>query len=261
MKTKCGLIFLLLYVAFRSNAQVDPAFLKHLSEKGMKREHAAYLASLSTTPDSLHYLQAKFYLQYFNDALFSDHYLKSRSLFTKDSFAMNRADILYLKETPERQVAWFGATVPLESAHAGKAIGFAYLASVDPRKTSVSLLPQKLQAPFLEYRRAYEKKPVIAAALSAVVPGLGKLYIGRKKSFVNTLLTHAIYGAQSYESIKKLGIRNAFSILDLGFFSVFYLANVYGSYTDTRQVKKEKRKQFMINASDYYNMEYSSKLY
>jgi hypothetical protein len=260
-RSRAVLLFLFFVDLLCIRAQVDQAFLRYLSDQGFKREHKAYLSSLSCSADSLLYLEAKFDLQYFNDSAFYRSYISGKSLFDKDSNALALASVIYLKSKAERQSLWFNAINADGSSARVKTLGQVYRMSLDPLNADVKQLPEKLLPSFKKYRKAYGKNPVAAATLSALVPGLGKLYIGRKKSFLITLLSNAVYGVQSYESLHKFGIKNSFSILNLGFFSVFYLANIYGSYKDTKQVKKETRTQFLINASDYYHIEYSPQLY
>jgi hypothetical protein len=136
-----------------------------------------------------------------------------------------------------------------------------YLASKNPINIDVTLMPEELRDGFADYKKYYHKKPWVGAGLSTVVPGLGELYAGKKRAFVNTLLFHVMYGIQTYEAAHKLGIKNPFTIFSIGFYGVFYFANIYGGYFDVKQAKKEKRKQFLIDATNYYNLNYATKLY
>ncbi|HWY33422.1 MAG TPA: hypothetical protein VNX68_02175, partial [Nitrosopumilaceae archaeon] len=110
--------------------------------------------------------------------------------------------------------------------NSARAIHYTYLAGLDPRQADGALLPGKLFDDFSSYKKSYSKKPLVAGVLSMLVPGLGKLYIGKRKSFLNTLVINTVYGVQSYESIRKFGISNTFSLLNVGIFSVFYVANI-----------------------------------
>ena len=105
--------------------------------------------------------------------------------------------------------------------------------------TDETQIPKKLRGDFLKYKKYSHRSPLLAGALSAAVPGLGKLYAGRKHSFMITLLTNIANGVQAYESVDKLGIKHPFSIFSIGLFSVFYAANIYGSYHDMKEVKYE----------------------
>jgi hypothetical protein len=123
-------------------------------------------------------------------------------------------------------------------------------------KSYENQIPHALQIDFKDYQKYYKKKPLVAGLLSAAVPGLGKLYGGRSHQFFQTLLVNALYGLQTYELAKKLGPKNGFTIASLSVFSIFYFGQIYGSIKDTRIVKKEKRKQLIYNAKNYFDYYY-----
>lgn len=74
------------------------------------------------------------------------------------------------------------------------------------------------------------KKPILAAGLSTVVPGLGKMYCGNIKDGIIALVFVGINSFQSYRYFEKKGIKSVggwiFGSLGTG----FYLGNIYGSY-------------------------------
>jgi hypothetical protein len=261
----CGFKILFLFgllVCSKTEAQVDNSFLKHLSTHHLAKEHFAFLSGLSATSsaDSVNYLKAKYYLQYENDSLFLEAYGKSKSLFINDSNAFTAANIHFLTRSSALQEIWYGS-FPAQLTDKTQLVRNCYFASADPGNTDENSLPLKLQDDFLKLKKSQSKKPWVAGALSAAVPGLGKLYAGRKKSFYFTLLAHVAYGAQSYECVRKLGISHPFSIFSISLFSVFYAANIYGSYQDVKKVKKERRTQFLLNAQKYYYFNYGTSLY
>ena len=93
------------------------------------------------------------------------------------------------------------------------------------------------------------------------MPGLGKLYGKQPSSAFVTFFSHCIYAAQSIESIKKFGIKNGFSIFSVSFFSLFYMSNIYGSYHDLNQRKKQYKKQLLLDAEKYLHINYPADLY
>jgi TM2 domain-containing membrane protein YozV len=74
------------------------------------------------------------------------------------------------------------------------------------------------------------RSPLLAAAMSAVIPGAGKIYAGDLSSGVSTMLIVGALGAMTAESIVKLGIRDWRSISLASIFGLFYIGNIYGSY-------------------------------
>ncbi len=235
-----------------ANAQVDLLFMDHLSKNNLEKEQLAYIHELSgkVSSDTLSYLKAKYYLQYYNDSLFFSNYSASKKIFINDTLTFNKANIFFLNPVVTGQSKWFGSLENEKTSYLSKNISFVYSTGLSPLKCDANTLPVVLQKDFLKYKKSYNKKPFIGGALSAVIPG-------KKRSFVTTFLANVVYGIQSYESIDKLGIKNPFSIFTLSFFSVFYIANIYGSYHDVAQVKKDTKKQYLINAFNYYNFNYS----
>jgi TM2 domain-containing membrane protein YozV len=100
------------------------------------------------------------------------------------------------------------------------------------------------------------KSPLKAALLSALVPGLGKVYIGKTRIGFNAFIMNGVFAFQTYESIHKLGVKHPLSIINLLLSSFFYASNVYGSYRDAKYFKKEKLQQLNNDASNYYANEY-----
>lgn len=254
-------VFLIYFSVFSilAKAQINLSFVNYLSKNNLQREHLAYLNNLpnTTTPDSLFYLKTKYYLQYFNDTSFFYNYSNCKHLFASDSNAFNNANIFFLQRGTPEQSRWFGDHENQNRSFVSKSIYYVYTASISPLTISEINLPTSLQKDFSIYKKNYKKKPLMGAVLSAAVPGLGKLYVKKPRSFATTLFTHLIYGVESYESIKKLGIKNPYSIFSVSLFSVFYIANVYSGYRDVIQIKKETKRQFLLNAHNYYNFNYS----
>ena len=264
MKLKRFILFSFFsFFSLAAFAQIDLSFIDHLSKNHLKKEHLIYLNNLpaSTNSDSVCLLRSKYYLQYFSDSSFYHSYSNCSSLFRQDTTAFNRASILFLKPGNLHQKEWFASFPDENLSFITKNVRRVYLSTVSPLTTNLNDIPLTLQKDFLKYKKAYRKKPIVAAALSMAVPGLGKLYTGRTRSFITTLVTHVIYGIESYESIKKFGIKNGYSIFSLSVFGVFYAANIYGSYHDVSQLKKETRNQYLINANSYYNFNYYSDSY
>jgi len=255
------LVIYLCTIVFAINAQLDLSFYNYLDEHHFKREQETYINVLSntTSQDTLCYLKARFYFRYDNDSHFFENYTKCKTLFLSDTFVFTKATIHFLKSTNTiQQHLWFDNIDSSKISVSCKQLKQVYQASLSPLNFNINELPASLQNDFLKYKTNYKKKCFVAGGLSAILPGLGKLYTGRKKSFVITLITNGILAVQSYESVYRLGVLNPFSILSIGVFSVFYFANIYGSYYDVGQIKEETKTQFLINASDYFNTNYTS---
>ncbi|MFH0864979.1 MAG: hypothetical protein V1904_02205, partial [Bacteroidota bacterium] len=73
------------------------------------------------------------------------------------------------------------------------------------------------------------KSGLLAGCMSAVIPGLGKIYAGKTKQGLSSFLPVTLLGVQAYEAYRKTGVKSARFILSAGLFSVFYIGNIWGS--------------------------------
>lgn len=84
----------------------------------------------------------------------------------------------------------------------------------------------------------YKKKsPVLAAAMSAVIPGAGKVYAGDLRSGVSTFIIVGALGAIVAESAHKLGWNDWRTISLSSVLGLFYIGNIYGSAITVSVVK------------------------
>lgn len=92
------------------------------------------------------------------------------------------------------------------------------------------------------------KKPALAVALSAILPGSGKAYSRRwgdaAVSFI--FVTSSAYA--SYRAFKKKGIRSFNGWLFGGVALSFYSSNIYGSYKAARTYNDQVRHQYHQHA-------------
>ncbi len=75
-----------------------------------------------------------------------------------------------------------------------------------------------------------QKSPALAAGLSAVVPGLGKIYSGRKDEGIAAFMTVGVLAGFTAECWIKKGPTDWRTIVFGTLGSLFYLGNIYGSY-------------------------------
>jgi TM2 domain-containing membrane protein YozV len=236
------------------NAQVNLRFAKHLSDLNLRNEHLAYINSLPIHNDSTYYLKACYFLKYFNDTLFLTNYKASIALCHADTSLLKLASIHFLDEQLKfKSTRWFDQKSHIEYINSIEKFGIINSLCVNPNLRMNKELPEDLQPSFLNYKKVYNKKPLLAASISCLIPGLGKLYAGKKKAFVSTFLINAVFATQATESIIKAGVRHPLSIINIGAFSVFYLSNIYGSYKAVIQLRNERKQQFIFEATNFYN--------
>lgn len=82
----------------------------------------------------------------------------------------------------------------------------------------------------------------VAALLSGIVPGAGKVYAGRTGEGVASFLTVGSLAAITAENWNKHGLKDWRTIVAGGLCATFYLGNIYGSYISVSIEKDERTK-------------------
>ena len=99
-----------------------------------------------------------------------------------------------------------------------------------------------LQKAYRSLQAQKHKSPAVAAILSAVVPGLGRVYAGKTKQGIASFLPIALLTLQLQENVRKRGWKNPFTIFYSGLFTVFYVGNIWGSAFSVK-IKKDEFNQ------------------
>ncbi len=97
-----------------------------------------------------------------------------------------------------------------------------------------------------------KKSPFIAGALSAIIPGLGKIYNNRLGEGVSAFLITTTMGLVAFENFRKDGIKDPKTILFGSIFSVFYIGNIWGSALSVKLVRDEFNQE--INEQILFNL-------
>ncbi len=94
--------------------------------------------------------------------------------------------------------------------------------------------------------------PAMAGIYSALIPGMGKLYIGYKKQALSSFIANMLLAAQTAESYFKSGYTSPRFIITASVFSIFYTGNIIGSIAMARKKKKDYFKQLDDEIFNYY---------
>jgi len=86
-----------------------------------------------------------------------------------------------------------------------------------------------------------KKSGFLAAMFSAVIPGSGKIYAGKTGQGLSNLFKSLILGGLVYESYKQAGTDSARFIAFSSVFSIFYIANIWGSALTVKVKRNEFR--------------------
>lgn len=84
-----------------------------------------------------------------------------------------------------------------------------------------------------------EKSYFWAGFMSAILPGSGKIYVGKLGEGLYALLANAVLAAITYENYTKAGPGNIKTIAAGAAFTTFYVGNIYGSVASVKQYRQD----------------------
>ncbi len=96
----------------------------------------------------------------------------------------------------------------------------------------------------IDFGNKKNKKPGIAAIMSAIIPGTGKMYAGKIYEGVASFGITAVMAGATLDQYLKGGVNNTQFYIFGSIFSVFYIGNIYGSYFSVKIVKQEFEEKF-----------------
>lgn len=98
---------------------------------------------------------------------------------------------------------------------------------------------QRFRQYALELQQADRKSPFAAALMSAVVPGSGKIYAGRRGSGISSFLQVAVFGGIFAESLTRAGAGHPRTWAAGSALGLFYVSNIWGSAIAVRISQEE----------------------
>jgi hypothetical protein len=121
-------------------------------------------------------------------------------------------------------------------------------ARFDSLSANLSFKNELLGSEYENFKKYYavdkkikRRSPFLAGTLSAIVPGLGKVYAGNNGQALASFLTCGLMGAVTAENYIHFGIEHPQTIFFAGLFSIFYIGNIWGSAVSVQLVKTEKQ--------------------
>lgn len=180
------------------------------------------------TPDFEFYDKAKFYqslalanVRRYSEALQA---LDTLSILSSDSLKIE------LRHFQQAGIALLQQNYQLFDKKS-QAFSFQYTAFANQEKKLLSFA-QKL-------RKMPRRSPFVAGVLSAVVPGMGKVYAGKTGQGLNMFFQNLFIGAQAAEALIKDGVTSPRFIIYGTLFSFFYIGNIWGSVLSVKMQKRE----------------------
>lgn len=238
---------------FQINGQVDVLFVSHLKHNGLLKEYDLYIKSLKTTEDSINLLKLDYFVA--RDKPDSVHIMQKSNLsvLNKDTILRCELSKFWLRHDENKNFGfWFDSVLVSAACYCDKEILKVVNRSKLKTKTDSAKMDFYMDS-YVPLIKSNAKKPLKAALLSTIVPGLGRWYIGKPKLFLVNFLAIAGYGIQTAESIREVGVKNPYSIFMMSFGGLFYISNIYGTYNETKMIRKEKRHIYFHEAQVFYS--------
>jgi TM2 domain-containing membrane protein YozV len=88
---------------------------------------------------------------------------------------------------------------------------------------------KKIEQYYKEMSQFKHKSPFLAGLYSAVIPGAGKFYAGKKLQAIGAFLPIVSTAILTYEAYRKGGVSSARFITYGSVFAIFYVSNIWGS--------------------------------
>ena len=92
---------------------------------------------------------------------------------------------------------------------------------------------------FVNLQQIKNKSPFLAGTMSAIIPGSGKWYAGYRGKAIASFLQVSLLGVVAAENYVKAGPVSPQFIIFAGFFSIFYIGNIWGSVLSV-QIKRNE---------------------
>ena len=278
----CGFLFLCFLFscccyAQNNNFNKEINFSLYLSGKQLNKEALYVLEKIDTTPlsdqqkDSLHHYKGNtlFDLKRLSES--ANTYLKLSAAspwYTRSRFYAGY-NYSYLKNVDSANLIFANINIPssdstLEELKAFELASAALLQrdykKYNALKTKFSYTSYAIKAPELKMDEYYQKliahkhkSPIIAGILSAIIPGAGKYYAGKRKQAFGTFLPIATLGVLTAESYARGGVKSVGFIGLASIFSLFYVSNVWGSIVSVKIVNDDHNRYY--NNEILFNMQ------
>ncbi len=260
MRLPVLLLFIVSSSSYGQFQKTEMTFVKYLIDKKQFNDAILVLEqklAVSPKDDSLNYLLGKVYynLQNLPEAnkylsLVSSNYPR---LYQEGVFlsSFNSAYMGQLKQAQTALVNYHPSIVPYPFLKDFQLAGLALLSNDFHRFDSLKMFFTKSNQVILDQQEQFsvyrvqlaknkQKSPFKAGALSALVPGLGRVYAGKKATGIYSLLVAGLLGAQAYEGFRKDGVESVRFILYSSLFTAFYLGNIWGSALSVKMIKNER---------------------
>ena len=112
--------------------------------------------------------------------------------------------------------------------------------------------PQYLQL-IHEGKSTKRKSPLLAGIMSAIIPGLGRVYAEDYSDGIISFIFVASTAYQAFRRFDKNGSKSPSAWAYTGVSLGFYIGNIYGSIQSTKYYNSKKRQENNVKSKKYIN--------
>ncbi len=113
------------------------------------------------------------------------------------------------------------------------------LKNVNRENATLNMQASTLEDIEKELKNHRSKSPVLAGMMSAIVPGSGKIYLGKTGAGIASMISTIGFGLITWENYRKAGPTNAKTIIFGSIFAFNYVSNIYGSVISVKVMENE----------------------
>lgn len=213
-----------------SSGQLDDSlnYLKGWSLYSLKRLSSSSESLLKVSPKSEFYLKAHFFAAY--NYTHIGEYDNSTDVLSKIDGKSEK--ILSLKNFELAGISLLKGNNVLYDE---------YFTKINKSLYELTESSDNIQKISWDLKNHKSKSPLLAGVLSAIIPGSGKFYAGKKGEGISSFIATAGLGLVTWENYRKNGINNFKTIAFGSAFAFSYAANIYGAVLRVNILETEYR--------------------
>jgi hypothetical protein len=245
------MLFFLLFAFYQSClGQWNAGLLRHFEKHDLFLEYETYLKQIALSrpnEDTLHYYQMRLAALQSDEAAVYQHIVNHSGVRNIDTCFYDRQVLRMIIDHAQWRDSLFSCCSNDEVSFIPESLQaiYDYLESEGKHGS----LPESLDAQYQRWLKYQHRTKWGAVWRSALLPGWGRHYAGRKATLLNGTIVNLTFGAQLAESIILFGMTNPYTIVVAIGFQFFYFGEIIGSAKALELVRKELKHQLLIDAS------------
>ncbi len=210
-----------------SQGQQDSlSYYKGWAHYSLKNLEQSTSSLLNVGKESSFYLKSRFFAGY--NQIFLENYDEARKIF----FQANIVD------EPNLSLVNFELS-GIEMLQGNWTKAKEQLQQVSPTIATINQQVAELGQIMSKREIHRSKSPLLAGVMSGIIPGSGKIYVGKTGEGIASLIATTGFGLVTWENYRKHGIDHVKTIFFGGIFAASYVSNIYGSVISVKIIENE----------------------